>query len=170
MSEEHKEKAGRLDEAANQMIRQMCAKVPAAADWMLSIGEISTHWDHVVDGDPVDKGRFDGAMLALTVGWGLNEFYRQNSAVLSVVGLNAFLAWKSSDAVPSFRCKAYDVVTEIGTTVALLVGGPAHAIEWSTKLRAWALQQMAANDAVDAKLRAWEAQQVKATDAPDAKE
>lgn len=144
---EHKERPTHLDAQACEMIRQMCAKAPAAGEWLISVGEVSTHWDHVVDGDPVDKHRFSGAMLNLTVGWGLNPFYRENAAALSVVALNAILAWRASDADPRLRCKAYDVVTEIGTTVALLVGGPAHAVEWSPKLRAWALQQMTANDA-----------------------
>jgi hypothetical protein len=130
-----------------QIARRMCGENAEAAEWFLSVLDLSNLWDHITDGDEIDRGASDATLMAVAVGWGLNQFYRQHSAVLSAVSLNAILAWKSSDGSVKLRCKAFDVATEVGTTVAFLVGGPDHAMKWSAELRRWALAKQTENDA-----------------------
>lgn len=133
------------DEIA-RIAREMCNGRPDAAEWFLSMLDLSNLWDHVHDGDEIDRQAADQTLLAVTTEWGLNEFYRQNSAILSVFSLTTFAAWQSSNLDPTLRAKAFDVATELGTAVAFLVGGPDHALKFTGSLRAWAKSKMMEND------------------------
>lgn len=117
-----------------------------AFEWFCSVLDLSNLWDHVVDGDEVDKVEADSALTQVTVGWGLNGFFLKNGPLLAAVNLNAIEAWKAS-GMDGNRVKAFDVATEVGTTVAFLCGGVENARAASAKLRAWAWNQQRKNDA-----------------------
>lgn len=130
----------------HRIIREMCGSRRDAAEWFISVIDLTNVWDHIVDGDVLDRPHADGTLAAIFVGWGLNRFYRDHAETLSVVALNAVLAWKSSDIAPQLRVKAFDVVTELGTTVAMILGGVDWARRWSVELRRWAFAKMTEND------------------------
>lgn len=125
-----------------RIVREMCGERTDAAEWFLSCVDLSNVWDHIADGDDLDKDYAHKVLAFVTCGWGTLPFYIENSRTLAAVALNVVTAWKSSDISRDLRAHAFDVYTELGTTVAFLVGGMDHATRWSSVLRAWAFKSM----------------------------
>lgn len=139
MSTEH-------DPEFHALVFEMCGENRDAAVWLLQACDLAEHIDHVSDGDPLDKEAFRRRMQTLLVEWPLNSFYRQNQAVLAVVMNNCWYAWASSDTLPECRIKAFDVASELFTTVAFLIGGRRLCDKYDFRSRQFCVKQMKAND------------------------
>ena len=129
------------------IMAEACKGRPDAYKWFAGLLQLSFVLDDLRDGDELDRRHAERAIVAVAVGWGTNPFYLQHSAVLSSALWLAWKAWSESDTDPLLRCKAFDVATEVGSLVALLVLGYEGAEEISGRLRRWAFVQMKKNDA-----------------------
>lgn len=97
--------------------------------------EAALTWDHIMDGDPIDKDVADRAFMALTIGWPMNEWFIKNRVILVPVMVNAISAWKHASIVGTPKIKAYDVYAEVACTMALLLGGLTAVKVYGPKIR-----------------------------------
>lgn len=118
---------------------------PDALRFCLSLSGIATTWDHVMDGDAVDSDLAHQAFLRLTLDWPLNAFLRANAASLVPVMAASIHAWQMS-SIPGARLKAYDVISEVWTVVAFILGGWERVAAVMPDVRRALAVQCAAND------------------------
>ena len=91
-----------------------------AKAWLLDLWNLIQVLDDATDGDPVDKASAAGAVRAIFLTMPLNDFYRQNAAILQPVLVLQMLKWEAANAVESrglaneksyvWRAGYYDVV------------------------------------------------------------
>ena len=105
-----------------ELAKQVAASDKAALRFCVSLSAISRTWDHIADGDPIDKDLANEAFLNLILEWPINPFVRAHAASLVPVMAAAISAWRNSE-MPGCRIKAYDAISEVWSTVAFILGG-----------------------------------------------
>lgn len=122
---------------ANALLHDLCAEYrqPEAEAWYLGLLDAVLTWDHIVDGDPIDKDCADRAFVALLVDWGLNGWYQKHAVLLAPVLVAMIDAWRSSDQAWGSRIKAYDAYTEVPCAMAFLMGGHAAVRKYGWRFR-----------------------------------
>ena len=139
-----------MDKEWHELVWEMVGTNQDAGTWLLQAVDWSEHFDHLVDdGDIADIGAFKNRMHTILVEWPLNPFYRAHQATLGIVINNAWYSWTASDQFPETRCKAYDIATELFTTVAFLLGGRKLCNQYSSRARDWCVRKMKQNDRKD---------------------
>lgn len=128
-----------------ELAQQVAAGDPHALRFCHSISAISRTWDHVADGDPIDKELADQAFLELILDWPINPFVRANAVSLVPAMAAAISSWKMSD-MEGCRIKAYDAISEVWSVVAFILGGWKRVNEVMPHVRAALLAQCNDND------------------------
>lgn len=102
---------------------KICASDPYALQWLEQCRDTMMVIDHIYDKDEFSPEDVVRVLKHITVDWGINPFYRKNCVVLSVVILNAISSWEFSNIEGFPKFKAYDILTELATSVAFILGG-----------------------------------------------
>lgn len=128
-----------------ELAKQVAAGDDAALRFCVSISAISKTWDHIIDGDPIDKEQANAAFLNLVLEWPINPFVRAHAASLVPVMAATISAWKHSE-MPGCRIKAYDAISEVWSAVAFILGGWQRVNAVMPAVRAALVAQCQAND------------------------
>jgi hypothetical protein len=133
------EASRRFDELSAEyggLMGEICAPYPGALEWWESFKGYVLTWDHIVDeGDEICVNTASASLEACLVDWPRNQFYMAFMAQLTPVIFNAVTAWKWSNVEGNPKIKAYDVYTEVGTTIAWLLHSKEKATEYSMRIR-----------------------------------
>jgi hypothetical protein len=97
----------------------MCASDLNAYVWLHQVIQVALVWDHVADGDAVDKQAFESAMRAVVTEWPMNPFLRKHADYVIPTAAASISAWKNNDS----RDLHYSVYREIPCAVAFVLGG-----------------------------------------------
>ena len=112
------------------LVREMCGNNMAACQWIWEVCEVAQIWDHIVDGDYVEKDVANEMFCAMLLNWPNNPFYSQHGALLVPVLHNAILDWRTGDLSGAYR-----IYTELPLAVALILGGRPLAEKYSPIIR-----------------------------------
>jgi hypothetical protein len=129
-----------------ELAAEVCGGDADAYRFLMSLSPIALTWDHAVDGDTMDRDVTMKAFLALVLDWPVNPFVRTYAGPLTASMSAAISAWMASDSVPGTRVKAYDVVSEIFSVVAFILGGWERVNRVMPRVRATLAKQVTAND------------------------
>jgi len=122
----------------------------AVLDFVLKLISVYRVWDNVWDGDrPCTKQDVDNAFTTLLFDLEKNSFFRSNRDVLNAQIFISWNAWQDAnvwcDAANKYkRCAAFYIKNycdEIVHLCTYMVGGKAHARDFSLKLREAHLEQ-----------------------------
>lgn len=141
-------KRGKLEDQYNGLLLDLCKNTPGAAAWVQSLWEILLTWDHIEDGDAVDRAVANRAFEALMLHWPQNPFFNANKERLLPVMFNAVSAWRHSNAGGPAN-KGWDFYTEIPCTIAAIIGGMQAVNHYVPRLRALAERIHAEDDKED---------------------
>lgn len=115
-----------------EVMQEICAGNPAAAEWWAQLVEAADVYDHLIDRDPMDSPEtIDRVFESLCLHWPLNGFFRQFAHVLVPVMSAAISAWKSDP-------KGYrvgDVYTESANAICFLLHGNYGVKKWMPLVR-----------------------------------
>ena len=120
---------------AYEIMREVCADRMDAYEWFVQSNDASAVWDHVVDGDPIDKTQVDMLFEAMLLRWPQNMFWREYGTVLGPVIACCISAWRWSDREPGGRVKAWDAVTEVACAVTFILRGMDGVKRWMPEFR-----------------------------------
>lgn len=112
----------------NQMLNNLCAQTPGAYQWLQQLWEILLTWDHIVDGDVIDRDMASRAFEALMFSWPQNPFFQAHKDRLITVMINAVSAWSHENHKTHeshVTVKDTDMYTEVPCAVAAILGGTA---------------------------------------------
>jgi hypothetical protein len=130
------------------LVLEMCnaAGQPLAWDWFRGLMDAAQTWDHVVDGEAVDRVVADRAFVALTTEWPVNAWFQQHRAALVPALVAAIDAWRASDRPGGDRAGAFAVGTDVVAVMAWLLGGQVMVDRFMPRVRALALEVRRRND------------------------
>jgi len=118
------------------LVKEICAQRPDAYRWFEQVLETALIWDHIIDGDDVDKARVDFVFSVITTEWVLNDFFVTNRSSLVPILTNCISSWKHSNTVPGGDIKAYDLYTELPCAICLILQGGAGVGTYIPRIRA----------------------------------
>jgi hypothetical protein len=84
-------------ESLKQNLQQVFALPDSAVDWLMMLWGAIQLFDDVADGDDVDRRNLNAAIWNTLVAMPQNQFFQNNSAVLSPLMGAAILKWQASD-------------------------------------------------------------------------
>jgi hypothetical protein len=135
-------------EELGRLALEVAAGDPHALRFCLSLSPIASTWDHVTDGDPIDVAAADAAFQAMVLDWPINPFVRTYATTLVPAMAAAISAWRCS-TLPGCRIKAYDVLSEVWSAVAFILGGMARVNAVMPQVRAALVAQQTVNAAAE---------------------
>lgn len=118
----------------DEIMREICRTEPLAYQWFCQAWELHILWDHVIDGDAVDKDRAHRAFQAVSMDWILNDWYHKNRLCLVPVISNLSAAWRVDPADTSRA--SLDPMIHLPATIALLLLGHAGVEKWMPRIKA----------------------------------
>ena len=105
-----------------EAVQEICRPEPLAFRWFCQVLDTALLWDHIIDGDPIDKEGANRAFQALTMDWVFNDWFIRNRASLVPVLNGCMEAWKNNDHPGSDG--SYSIYTQLPAALALLIRGP----------------------------------------------
>lgn len=126
-----------MQQRTQEIMQEICdaAGRPDAFQWLGSCFNLAMTWDHIVDDDEIDKTMADQMFRIVTTEWGLNAFYRDNSALLCASWANVISSWDSTNRKESPKIKALDIFSELTSTVCFILHGMAGVNKWMPEFR-----------------------------------
>ena len=131
-----------------ELALSVCEGNADALQFCMSLSDIAVTLDHIVDGDCIDKQLAQRAFCTLILDWPNNKFIRDWAPPITCAMAGAISAWQSSDKIPAARIKAYDVISEVWSTVAFLLGGWERVNRVMPDVRIALAEQQALNDTI----------------------
>ncbi len=129
------------------VIHELCAGNAEVEQWLIDLFNLSSTWDHVLDGDKVDVAIMNSCLSNILLKWPTNTFYQNAKVMLAPTIANVIQAWEYSNGRPRHEL-AYRLYTEVPLAVAYLLGGQAKQQQFSTQLYAIAEALKQRNDKV----------------------
>lgn len=126
-------------------LKELCGDDQNAYDWLVQIIQIALVWDHIVDGDTMDRKRADEAITNVVLQWPVNPFLRNNAPSLVPVMAASVNAWRSGIS----RDLDYSVYRELPAAVAFIIGGSKRVEAFMPKINMLVQQLRLEDDARD---------------------
>jgi hypothetical protein len=104
------------------VMQDVCKNEPAAFRWFVQVMDAALLWDHIVDGDPIDRESANRTMTAITMDWILNDWFHKSRVALIPILSGCLTAWKN--AGPGSR-ESYYAYVQIPNAICLLLHGQA---------------------------------------------
>lgn len=117
-----------------ELVQEICGPNTAAYRWFSQAMDAALLWDHVVDGDPIDKERAHGTFQALTMDWAFNEFYHANRLPLVTAWSNCVDTWRNG--LQGESPDAFLLYTQLPATLCLLLHGQAGLDKYMPRIHA----------------------------------
>lgn len=118
-----------------QALADLCGPNRAAFTWLLQVMQVSSTWDHLNDGDPVDKQLAGEAFEGVLLDWPVNEFWTQHAAALRPVLAAVLGAWRQSNGPEGDPFQGWNLYGDLPLAVALQLGGRELVNRWNQPVR-----------------------------------
>lgn len=111
------------------LVKEICGPCTAAYRYFLLACEAGLLWDHIVDGDPIDRSRADEVFAAITTDLVFNDWYIANRLYLTALQIDAIAAWKFGN-----RDNNYQFYRSLPLGLATILHGYSGAMKWAPKI------------------------------------